>query len=81
MHAIIWMHMTPKQFIRPNVVWNDVVLTAEFATMSRTDVDWSVVVARLGEPVTDHESPTMGEATVSRRAGSWTTRISAEYYY
>ena len=67
--------MTPKQFIRPNVVWNDVVLTAEFATMSRTDVEWSMVVACLGEPVTDHESPTMGEATVSRRAGSWTTRI------
>jgi|LakMenEpi01Nov11_1017370.scaffolds.fasta_scaffold00531_2 hypothetical protein len=69
------MHMTPKQFIRPNVVGNDVVLTAEFATMSRTDVEWSMVVACLGEPVTDHESPTMGEATVSRRAGSWTTRI------
>ena len=69
------MHMTPKQFIRPNVVGNDVVLTAEFATMSQTDIEWSMVVARLGEPVTDHESPTMGEATVSRRAGSWTTRI------
>ena len=52
------MHMTPKQFIRPNVVGNDVVLTAEFATMSRTDVDWSMVVARRGEPVTDHKSPT-----------------------
>ena len=58
------------------MVGNNVVLTAEFATMSRTDVDWSMVVARRqGEPVTDHESPTMGEATVSRRAGSWTTRI------
>ena len=57
------------------MVGNDVVLTAEFATMSRTDVDWSMVVARQGEPVTDHESLTMGEATVSRKAGSWTTRI------
>ena len=56
------------------MVGNDVVLTAEFATMSRTDVDRSMVAHR-GEPVTDHESPTMGEATVSRRAGSWTTRI------
>ena len=64
-----------NSLFRPNVVGNDVVLTAEFATMSRTDVDWSMVVARQGEPVTDHESPTMGEATVSRRAGSWTTRI------
>ena len=57
------------------MVGNDVVLTAKFATMSRTDVDWSMVVARQGEPVTDNESLTMGEATVSRRAGSWTTRI------
>ncbi len=57
------------------MVGNDVVLTAEFATMSQTDVEWSMVVACLGEPVTDHEIPTMGEATVSRRAGSWTTRI------
>ncbi len=57
------------------MVGNNVVLTPEFATMSRTDVDWSMVVTRRGEPVTDHESPTMGEAMVSRRAGSWTTRI------
>jgi len=57
------------------VVGNDVVLTAEFATMSQTDVDWSMVVACRGEPVTDQESPTMGEAMVSRRAGSWITRI------
>jgi hypothetical protein len=57
------------------VVGNDVVLTAEFATMRRGDVDWSMVVARRGKPVTDHESPTMGEATVSQRAGSWTTQI------
>ena len=57
------------------MVGNDVVLTTEFATMSRTDVEWSMVVACLGESVTDHESPTMGEATVSQRAGSWTTRI------
>ena len=46
MHAIIWMHMTPKQFIQTHVVGNDVVLTAEFATMSQTDVDFSMVVAR-----------------------------------
>ncbi len=57
------------------MVGNDVVLTAEFATMSRTDVVWSMVVARRGEPVTDYESPTMGEATVSQRAGSWNTQI------
>ncbi len=53
------------------MVGNDVVLTAEFATMSRTDIDWSMVVTRRGKPVTDHESPTMGEATVSRRAGNY----------
>jgi hypothetical protein len=59
------MHMIPKQFIRPNVVGNDVVLTAEFATMSRTVVNWSMVEACRGEPATDHKSPPMGEATVS----------------
>ena len=57
------------------MVGNDDVLTTEFVTMSQTDVNWSMVVARRGEPVTDNESPTMGEATVSRRAGSWITRI------
>ncbi len=35
-------------------------LTAEFATMSRTDVNWSMVKARQGKPATDHESPTIG---------------------
>ncbi len=59
MHVIIWMHMTSKQFIRPNVVGNNVVLTNEFATMSWTDVDWSMVEARRGKPATDHESPTI----------------------
>ncbi len=57
------------------MVRNDVVLTAEFETMSQVDVNWSMVVACRGEPVTDHESPTLGEATVSQRAGSWITRI------
>ena len=54
------MHMTTKQFIRPNVVGNDVVLTAEFAMISRTDVNWSMVEDCRGEPATDHESPTIG---------------------
>ena len=47
MHAIIWMHTIPEQFIRPNVVGNKVNLTAEFVTMSRGDVNWSMVVALL----------------------------------
>ena len=60
MHAIIWMHITPKQFIQTQRGWerycsNRWVCDDEL----RTDVDWSMVEACLGEPETDHESPTI----------------------
>ena len=48
-------HMLPNQFIRPNVVGNDVVLTRELTTEMRGGqlIDSSV----LNEPETDHAIP------------------------
>ena len=49
------VHLYPKQFIRPNRVGNDVVLTRELTTTTRGDqlIDSSV----LDEPATDHAIP------------------------
>ena len=59
-------HMLPNQFIRPNVVGNDVVLTRVLTTKMRGGqlIDSSV----LDEPETDHAIPrNAGVISVFRR--------------
>lgn len=59
-------YMLPKQFIRPNVVGNDVVLTRVLTTKMRGGqlIDSSV----LDEPETDHAIPrNAGVISVFRR--------------